>query len=114
MKKILTLFPDDYKPNFILRGLFLQHLPIDVCSHLLCKKVSGPRALALKANELYQSRVSPSSVNFLANDFGDSLQVNLVLSCASPPKSSNSVKIHLSDSSSDVQISNFVKTLLVS
>ena len=55
MNRMLALLPDDYKLEFILRGLFLQRLPIDVRSHLLHKKVSDLRALALKANELYQS-----------------------------------------------------------
>ena len=71
MNRMLALLPDNYKPDFILRGLFLRRLPIDVRSHLLCEKVDDPRALALKADELYQSRVSPSAVNLLANDFGD-------------------------------------------
>ena len=96
MNRMLSLLPDDYKSDFILRGLFLRRLPIDVRSHLLREKLSDPRALALKADELYQSRVSPSSVNLLADDFSDSLQVNLVSSCNRPPKSSNSVKIPLS------------------
>ena len=60
MNRMLTLLPDDYKPDFILRGL-------------LREKISDPRALALKADELYQSRVSPSSVNLLADGFGKSL-----------------------------------------
>ena len=82
MNRMLALLPDDYKPDFILRGLFLRRLPIDVRSHLLCEKVSDPRALVLKADELYQSRVSPSSVNLLTDNFGESLQVNLVSSRA--------------------------------
>ena len=69
MNRMLALLPDDYKPDFILRGLFLRRLPIDVRSHLLREKVSDPRALALTADELYQSRVSPSSVNLLADNF---------------------------------------------
>ena len=52
MNRMLALLPDDYKPDFILRGVFLQRLPIDVRSHLLHEKVSDPRALALKADEL--------------------------------------------------------------
>ena len=56
MNRMLALLPDDYKPDFILRGLFLQCLPLDVRSYLHCEKVSDPRALALKADELYQSR----------------------------------------------------------
>ena len=96
MNRMLALLPDDYKPDFILRGLFLWRLPIDVRSHLLSKKVSEPRALALKADELYQSRVSPSSVNLLADNFCESLQVNLVLSGVRTPKIPNSVKTPLS------------------
>ena len=65
MNRMLALLPDDYKPDFILRGLFLRCLPIEVRSHLLQEKISDPRALALKADELFQSRVS-SPVNLLA------------------------------------------------
>ena len=99
MNRMLALLPDDYKPDFILRGLFLRRLPIDVRSHLLREKVDDPRALALKADKLYQSRVSPSAMNLLSDDFGDALQVNLVSSRAKvpsrpgTPKISNSVKI---------------------
>ena len=78
MNRMLAQFPDDYKPDFILRGLFHRGLPIDVLLHLLREVVSDPRALALKADELYQSRVSPSSLNLLSED----LQVNLVTSGA--------------------------------
>ena len=85
MNGMLALLPDGYKPNFILRGLFLRRLPIDVRSHLLRKKVSDPRVLALKADELYQSRVS-SSVNLLFNVLADSLQVNAVTSLSHPSK----------------------------
>ena len=45
MNRMLALLPDDYKLDFILRGLFLRCLPLDVRSHLLHKKVSDPRAL---------------------------------------------------------------------
>ena len=76
MNRMLALLPEDYKRDFILRGLFLRHLPIDVWLHLLREKVSDPRALALKADELYQSCVSSSLLNLLAED----LQVNLVSS----------------------------------
>ena len=83
---MLALLPDDYKPDFILRGLFLRRLLIDVRSHLLREKLSNPRALALKANELYQSRVLSSLLNLLSED----LQVNLVSSRT--PRSPVSVK----------------------
>ena len=55
---MLALLPDDYKPNFILRGLFLHHLPTEVWSHLLQEKISDPWALALKGDELFQSKKS--------------------------------------------------------
>ena len=70
MNRMLALLPDDHKPDFILRGLFLRRLPIEVRSHLLQEKISDPRALALKADELFQSRVS-SPVNLLAEQIED-------------------------------------------
>ena len=76
MNRMLALLLDDYKPDFILRGLFLQRLHIIVRSHLLREKISNPRALALKADELYQNRVLSSSLNLLSED----LQVNHVSS----------------------------------
>ena len=62
---MLALLPEDYKPGFILRGLFLRRLPADVCAHLLQEDISDPSALSLKADELYQSHVS-SPVNVLS------------------------------------------------
>ena len=34
MNRMLALLPDNYKPDFILRGLFLRRFPIEVRSHL--------------------------------------------------------------------------------
>ena len=65
MNRMLALLPDDYKPDFIPGGLFLRCLPIKVRSHLLQEKISDPNTLALKADKLFQSRVS-SPVNMLA------------------------------------------------
>ena len=42
MNRMLALLPDDYKPDFILRGLFLRRLLINIRSHLLHEKVSDP------------------------------------------------------------------------
>ena len=50
INSMLALHPDYYKTDFILFGLFLRHLPINVQSHLLHEKVSDPRVLALKAD----------------------------------------------------------------
>ena len=52
MNRMLPLLPDDYKPDFILCGLSLRRLPIEVRSYLLQEKISDPRALALKADKL--------------------------------------------------------------
>ena len=76
MNRMLALLADDYKPDFILRGLFLCCLPIEVRSHLLQEKISDPRALALKTDILFQSRVS-SPVNLLAEQFEEA-QVSTV------------------------------------
>ena len=114
MNRMLALLPDDYKPDFILRGLFLRHLHIDVRSHLLREKVSDPRVLALKADKLYQSQVSPSSVNLLADAFGESLQVNLVSSHSEDFQLCQDSSLQaFSNSSSDNQISDSIGSLLV-
>ena len=73
MNRMLALLPDDYKPDFILRGLFLWRLPINVHSHLLREKVSDPCSLALKANKLYQSRISLSLMDLLSEERNESL-----------------------------------------
>ena len=66
MNRMLALFPYNYKPDFILR-----------------EKVSDPGALAFKADECSQSRVS-SSVNLLSEVLEDSLQVSAVSSRSWP------------------------------
>ena len=42
MNRMLALLPDNYKSDFILQGLFLRNLPIEVQSHLLHEKISDP------------------------------------------------------------------------
>ena len=70
MNRMIALLPEEYNPDFILRGLFLRGLSIEVRLHLLQKKISDPCALALKADELFQSRVY-SPVNLLAQQLED-------------------------------------------
>ena len=77
MNRMLALLPDKYKPDFILQGLFMRRLPTEVRSHLLQEKISDPRALALKSDELFRSRIS-SPVNLLADLSEDSAQVNTI------------------------------------
>ena len=91
MNRMLALYPDDFKPDFVLRGLFLRRLPMDMRAHLLREKVDDPIEMALKADELHQSRVSSSAVNILA-DHPDDAQVNQVSNRARVPVRSVSVK----------------------
>ena len=67
MNKMLALLQEDFKPGFIFRGLFLRRLPAEVRAHLLQEDIADPRALGLKAEELYHSLVS-SSVNVLSSE----------------------------------------------
>ena len=62
MSNMLALLPIGHKPCFFLRGAFLKRLPADVRAHLLRDDFSDPISLALKADELYKSRVSSSHV----------------------------------------------------
>ena len=82
MNRMLALLPDNYKPDFILRGLFLRLLPIEVRSHLLQEKISDSCTLALKADKLFQRRIS-SPVNLLAGQLED-VQVNAVATRTRP------------------------------
>ena len=84
MNRMLVLLPDDYKPDFILQGLFLGHLSTEVQSHLLQEKISDPKALALKADNLFQTMIS-LPVNLLGDLPEDSFQVNTVVSCSFLP-----------------------------
>jgi len=67
MNRMLALLPEDFKPCFIFRGLFLRRLPADVPAHLLQEDISDPHALSLKADELYHSLAS-TSVNVLSSE----------------------------------------------
>ncbi|XP_023332922.1 uncharacterized protein LOC111704805 [Eurytemora carolleeae] len=67
MNRMLALLPEDFKPGFIFRGLFLRRLPADVRAHLLQEDISDPNALSLKADELYHSLAS-ASVNVLSSE----------------------------------------------
>ena len=91
MNRMLALYPDNFKPDFVLRGLFLRRLPMDMRAHLLREKVDDPIEMALKADELHQSRVSSSAVNILA-DNPDDAQVNHVSNRAKVPPRSGSVR----------------------
>ena len=84
MNWMLALIPDAYKPDFILSGLVLCQLPADVCSYLFQEK-ADPRALVLKADELFQSKTS-SPVNLLAELLKYSVQLNTVSTFSHPTK----------------------------
>ena len=52
MNRMLALLLEDYKPGFILRGLFLRWLPADVHAHLLQEDISDPCALSSELKTL--------------------------------------------------------------
>jgi len=56
MNKMLALYPADSKPDFMFRGHFLRRLPAEIRSHLIHESILDPRALAVKADALWQSR----------------------------------------------------------
>ena len=69
MSNMLALLPVGHKPCFFLRGAFLKRLPADVRAHLLRDDFSDPISLALKADEIYQSRIASASTVFsVSND----------------------------------------------
>ena len=95
MSNILALLPLGHKLCFFLWGAFLKRLPADVQTHLLRDDFSDPITLALKADKIYQSRVSSSPVYSVSSAPEDS--VNAVRSsptnrprCSATPHSSSS------------------------
>ena len=52
---MLDLLPEDHKPGFFICGYFLCRLPAEIHSHLIQEDIKKPRALAKKADELWQS-----------------------------------------------------------
>ena len=80
MSNMLALLPVSHKPCFFLRGAFLKRLPADVQAHLLRDDFSDPISLALKADEIYKSRISSSPVYAVSRALEDS--VNAVRSPA--------------------------------
>ena len=50
MDKMLVLLPEDEKPGFFFRGLFMDSLPADIRAHLnlLSESINDPRRMALR------------------------------------------------------------------
>jgi len=87
MSNMLALLPVGHKPCFFLRGAFLKRLPADVRAHLLRDDFSDPISLALKADEIYQSRIASASTVFsVSND--DQHALNAVRSDSNRPRRS--------------------------
>ena len=78
---MLTLLPDDHKLSFSLHGVFLKCLPANIRAHLLRDNFRHTISLALKADKIYQSRVSLSLVFVmeLVNIFLHSLVLQCLL-----------------------------------
>ena len=78
MSNMLALLPTGHEPCFFLKGAYLKRLPADICTHLLRDDFSDPISFALKADELYQSRVSSSQVYSVSSTPDDLQSVNAV------------------------------------
>jgi hypothetical protein len=78
MSNMLALLPTGHEPCFFLTGAFLKRLPADIRAHLLRDNFSDPISFALKADELYQSRVSSSQVYSVSSTPDDQQSVNAI------------------------------------
>ena len=76
MSNMLALLPAGHEPCFFLKGAFLKRLPADIHAHLLRDDFSDPISFALKADELYQSRVSSSQVYSVSSTPEDQQSLN--------------------------------------
>ena len=68
MDKMLILLPEDEKPGFFFRGLFMDRLPPDIRAHLLSESINDPRGMAQRADELWTIRGRGVSVQALCDD----------------------------------------------
>jgi len=71
MDKMLMLLPEDEKPGFFFRGLFMDRLPADIRAHLLSESISDPRGMALRADELWTIRGRSLPVQSLTEQIED-------------------------------------------
>ena len=81
MSNMLALLPAGHEPCFFLKGAFLKRLPADIRAHLIRDDFSDPISFALKADEIYQSRVASNPVYAVSSSPEDS--VNAVRSSGS-------------------------------
>ena len=69
MGKMCSLLPLDHMVHksdcFMFKGYFLDHLPPNICTHLMKEDIKDPRKLAAKADEIWQS-ASDLSVNVVS------------------------------------------------
>ena len=78
MSNMLALLPAGHEPCFFLKGAFLKRLPADIRAHLIRDDFSDPISFALKADEIYKSRVSSSQVYSVTSTPEDQHSVNAV------------------------------------
>ena len=78
MSNMLALLPAGHEPCFFLKGAFLKRLPADIRAHLIRDDFSDPISFALKADEIYKSRVSSSQVYSVSSTPEEELSVNAV------------------------------------
>ena len=71
MDKMLILLPEDEKPGFFFRGLFMDRLPSDIRAHLLSESINDPRRMALRADELWMVRGRSVPVQVISDQYED-------------------------------------------
>ena len=52
MDKMLVVLPEDEKAGFFFQGLFMDHLPADIRSHLMIEWITDPRWMVTRADKL--------------------------------------------------------------
>ena len=62
------LLPEDEKPGFFFRGLFMDRLPTEIRSHLLTESINDPRRMALRADELWTIRGKSGTVHAISDE----------------------------------------------
>ena len=65
------LLPEDEKPGFFFRSLFMDRLPADIQAHLLSESINDPRRMALYADKLWMIRGRSVPVQAFSEQFED-------------------------------------------
>ena len=91
MAKMLSYLPADHKPCWFVRCAFLHRLPAEIRCHLVDDVTEDPLKLALRADRIYRSRVTPSPAVNAVSSHPDEQTINAVRQPTKPPTNRRSV-----------------------